>query len=214
MELICFDLDDTLVKANRTHVIAFKKAFKKNMLPKKTSKEILKQFSQESSVLVQKLYPTLTKKQRETVVQDHDYFVITQTAKYMHCFPRVKETLKKLKKKYKIAILSNAKHKEICATLQHVKIKENYFDLIIGNDDVTHPKPAPDEMIKAEQLLKIKKGYMVGDSIYDVRAGNKAGLKTIAVLTGNHSRKELKKEKPWKIIKSLKELPKILEIFK
>jgi len=211
-EIICFDMDNTLVRSNNLHVYAFKKAFSKFKLPKKTTKEIIKTFSLESTVLVRDLYPNLTKKEIIKVVEEHDRIVIREAKNHITVIRGAKGTLKKLKKHYKIAILSNCKHKEIKAIMKAAKFDKNMFDLIIGNDDVKRPKPFPDEIFKAKKLLHIKKGYMVGDSIYDIRAGNKAKLKTIGVLTGNHSRTQLRKEKPWKILKSVADLPKILSV--
>ncbi|MDP3728730.1 MAG: HAD-IA family hydrolase [bacterium] len=211
MQLLCFDLDNTLVRSSKAHIQAFKKAFKKNKLKIKTDKKLLEFFSLESSQLIKKLYPALKEKQREKVVMDHDAFLIKDTIKYTKAIPGAKETLNKLKKDYEIAILSNCKHKEILAILKATKINKNHFDKIIGNDDVKHPKPAPDEIIKAKQLLKLNDGYMIGDSIYDIRAGKKAKVKTIAVCTGNHTKAQLQKEKPYAILKSIKNLEKFLK---
>ena len=210
MEVICFDMDNTLVRSTKLHLEAYKKAFAKRKLPKKSDKEILEGFSIETSRAIKALYPKLTKKEIKAIEDDHDQFVIRNAKNYITSIRGAKGTLKAAKKKYKIAILSNCKHKEITATLKAAKIDSKMFDLIIGNDEVKKPKPAPDEIIKAEHLLHIKKGYMVGDSPYDVRAGKKAGLKTIAVCTGTHSRKELVKEKPWKLVKNISEVKKLI----
>jgi len=51
---------------------------------------------------------------------------------------------------------------------------------------------------------------MVGDSIYDIQAARKAKVKGIAVLTGDHSRSMLKKQKPFMILNSVKGLPRKL----
>ncbi len=211
MKLLCFDLDNTLIRSTPAHIKAFEKAFTQNSLPKKKRKEIIQSFSVESSKLVRKLYPSLDAKQVKKVVDDHDLILIQETAKYAKPIPSAKQTLKLLKKEYELALLSNCKRKEILCLLHHTKINKSFFKVIIGNDNVKHPKPAPDEIIKAEQLLKLNDGYMVGDSVYDIRAGRKAKVKTISVLTGDHSKAQLQKEKPWKIIKSVKDLPKLLK---
>ena len=210
MKLLCFDLDNTLVQSTQVHLKAFQEAFQKYKLPKKTDKEILHFFSLEGSVLVHKLYPKLSKKKIITVVHEHNKRVIKKTARLAKQIPSARATLRKLKKKYTIAILSNCKQKEILAILKAAKIEKNIFDIIVGNDNVRHPKPAPDEIIKAEQLLKMNDGYMIGDSVYDIRAGKRAGVKTIAVCTGIHTKKQLQKERPWKILKSVRDLPKLL----
>jgi phosphoglycolate phosphatase-like HAD superfamily hydrolase len=59
----------------------------------------------------------------------------------------------------------------------------------IGLDDITHSKPDP-EMIKksiAKLDLSPSECVTIGDSIYDIEAGNRAGTKTIAVCTGNNT---------------------------
>ena len=50
--------------------------------------------------------------------------------------------------------------------------------------------------MKTKNKLKQKINYVVGDSVLDIKAGKKIKAKTIAVLTGNTSKK--------KIIKSTK----------
>ena len=209
-EMICFDMDCTLVRSNKLHLKSFNAAFKHNKLPTKTPKEILPVFSQRSYLIIKAMHPHLSHSQIQKVSKDHIKFTIKMAKGNITRIRGVIGTLKKLKKHYKIAILSNCSHKEIDAITKAAGIDENMFDLIIGANEVKHSKPAPDEMFKAEKLLKIKKGYMVGDSIYDIIAGKKAGLKTIGVTTGNHTKKELLKYKPTKVFKSVIELPKYL----
>lgn len=211
MKLICFDMDHTLVRANKTHIIAFNKAFQKNNLPKIKSKKLKKTFGLVGKKVVKKFFPELSAKQAKKVLDDHDNLVIKETKKYSIPFFGVKRILKKLSKSYKLALVSNCKHKEMIAILKAAGIDKKLFSVIIGNDDVKHGKPYPDEILKAEKLTHLNAEYMVGDSIYDVIAGKGAKAKTIAVITGNHSKKELKKYKPDYIISSLRQLPRILK---
>jgi phosphoglycolate phosphatase-like HAD superfamily hydrolase len=74
------------------------------------------------------------------------------------------------------------------------------------------PKPAPDEIIKAEKLLKQKADYMVGDTVYDIIAARKAKVKSIGVTSGLQDYNKLKTENPHKILKSVKDLPKFLKL--
>lgn len=210
MDIICFDLDNTLVKGSNAHILAFEKAFVLHHLPKKTKKGIVKYLSLESTVLVKKLYPSLNQNEIRNVVLDHDKILMQETGKKITAIPGALKALHRLKPHYKLALISNCKHKEILATLAYAKLDTSLFEIIIGNDEVKLPKPAPDEIIKAEQLLHIKKGYMIGDATYDIRAGKKAKLKTIAVLTGHHTIEQLSKENPDAIVKSIADVPKIL----
>ena len=63
---------------------------------------------------------------------------------------------------------------------------ENLIDVIIGGDDVTHEKPAPDGLLKAIEALGTDKREVlyVGDSLVDAKAAQLAGVDFAAVLTG------------------------------
>jgi phosphoglycolate phosphatase len=66
-------------------------------------------------------------------------------------------------------------------------------------------------LVAANELgVPIGQCAIVGDSVVDIQAGKFAGAKTIAVLTGLFSRKELEKNKPDFIIKDVNSLPDVL----
>lgn len=209
--LICFDLDETLIRSNKVHILAFNKSFKMNGLKqvpyKKIESELIGKRSEE---ILNDLYPGLPKKKFKKILRDRTNFVIKETYKYTKQIDNASLILKKLREKYEIGLLSNCRHKEIDALLKGAKIDKKLFDIIIGKDEVKRSKPYPDEIFKAEHLLRRKAVYIIGDSIYDIRAGKKAKVKTIAVLTGNDKLNNIKKEKPYKIIKSIKYLVNIL----
>lgn len=209
-KLICFDMDNTLIDADKLHVTAFNKAFKKNNLKAPNPKKLKKLFGKLGILIVKDLFPKLRHKEILKVLEDHDNFVYKETKKYAKPFKGVKKTLKKLKEEYKLGVISNCKHKEILEILKAAGLEKKLFDVIIGNDDVKHGKPWPDEILKAEKLTHVRAAFMVGDTIYDIMAGKKAKVKTIAVLTGNHSRKMLKKYKPDYTLKGIHEIPKVI----
>ena len=209
-KLICFDMDDTILDSNRAHIEAYNLAFQKNNLPIISGKRLKALFGIVGEELIKRLFPKLNSKKIKMISNDHIYFLINKTKKYLKPFKDTRMTLRKLKKKYKLALLSNCTHREIIASLEAAKVDKNIFDIIVGDDDVKHGKPYPDEILKAKKLLHMKAAYMIGDSIYDVMAGKKAGVRTIAVLTGNHSRSEIKKYKPDYIMKNLSGINKIL----
>ncbi len=144
------------------------------------------------------------------MIDKHDYYLYKDTKKYVRKIFGVERVLRKIKNNYFIAVLSNCSHKNIEVILKSAGYDLSLFDLLIGYDDVKKPKPYPDEIIKAENLMKVDSVYMVGDSPYDIMAAKKAKVKCIGVLSGHYTREVLEKEKPFKIIKSLKELLKIV----
>ena len=111
-------------------------------------------------------------------------------------------------KGYKIAIVSNSSLKEVKIVLGHTGIKN--YDVLISKDQVKKGKPAPDGINLAKRLLHAKEALMVGDTPYDILAGKKAKATTIAVLTGEHSRKELSKYKPDFVLDNISGIKKII----
>ena len=205
-KLICFDMDNTIIDATKTHIIAYKKALKNYGLKVNESK-LRSLLGMEGHYLIKKLYPKLKKEEINKIMETHHKVIIKKKQKSIK---GAVKSLKKLRKEYELAIVSNCRSDEIPKILRKAKINPDIFDIKIGNDSVNHPKPFPDEILKAEKLLHLKADYIVGDSIYDIIAGKRAKVKTIAVLTGNTRILILKKYKPNKILKSVADLPKFL----
>lgn len=210
--LICFDLDNTLIRSNKCHLQAYQLAFKKNKVKQKiTNKEILKYFGEGSRKIVEELFPKAAEEFIDKIVYDHDMLVRKKTKKFVKRIPNARTMLSRLKQQWKLAVISNCNHKLIIALLDAVKIPRSWFSIIIGQDQVKHPKPAPDELLKAEHMAKHPVDYFIGDSIYDVRAAKKAKVKVIAVASGVNSKEQLKKEHPYRVCKNLKEMTRIIQ---
>ncbi len=210
--LICFDLDNTLIKSNQCHLEAYQLAFKKNNVEKKiTNKEILKYFGEGSRKIVEELFPKASREFIDKIVYNHDILVRKKTKKLVKIMPNARTMLSKLKQQWKLAVISNCNHKLIITLLDAVKIPVSWFSIIIGQDQVKHPKPAPDELLKAEHIARHKAAYFIGDSIYDIRAGKRARIRVIAIPSGVNSAAQLKKEHPYRVCKKLKELSAIIQ---
>lgn len=128
-------------------------------------------------------------------------------------FPNVKETLQTLSQRFPLALITlrYVLRDQVIEELKRLGLKK-YFRAVVTALDVEKPKPFPDALLMAAEKLgvPINKCVIVGDSIADIQAGKSAGAKTVAVLSGLFSRKELEKEKPDLIIGDIKPLPKFL----
>ncbi len=89
-----------------------------------------------------------------------------------------------------IVLASSAKEEEV----------QRYIDLLdatgrIGAfttaDDVERTKPEPDIVVAAMEKAGTERAVMIGDSTWDIEAAGRAGLQTVAVLTGGFSEAEL-----------------------
>ena len=70
---------------------------------------------------------------------------------------------------------------------------ETEFDLVVGSDDVQHPKPHPEPVLKALERLgrPAAEAVFIGDSRHDLECGRAAGVRTAAVLWGPFGRSDL-----------------------
>jgi len=205
-------MDNTLLRSNKAHVKAFNKAFVKLGLKKVKAKSLIEHFGKVGILVIKAVYPMLSDKEAEKILLLHNQLVAKETAKYAKQINGADKSLKQLKKMgFKLALLTNCSHSEIKALLKSAGIDAKSFRLFVGADDVRHGKPWPDEILKARKALKAHCIYMIGDSVYDVRTGKKANAKTISVLTGDFTRKQLLKEKPDYILKSVREVPALMK---
>ena len=81
--------------------------------------------------------------------------------------------------------------------LAHVKLAR-FFDTIVGCDSTARHKPDPEPVRLALHRLRCDPcdAVFVGDSVYDVIAGNAAGVATIAALWGAFERHDLEPGSP------------------
>ena len=75
---------------------------------------------------------------------------------------------------------------------------DSTFDLMVCADDVDHPKPHPEPVLRALGALTAAadRTLFVGDSIHDMESGRAAGVVTAAVLWGPFGREDLKAAAP------------------
>jgi pyrophosphatase PpaX len=75
---------------------------------------------------------------------------------------------------------------------------EDSFDVVIGSDDVTHPKPHPEPVLTALDRMhaKAEGAVFIGDSRHDMESGRAAGVKTAAALWGPFDRRHLEDLRP------------------
>jgi HAD superfamily hydrolase (TIGR01509 family) len=103
-----------------------------------------------------------------------------------------RELLEELKRRdHALVLASSAKEHEV----------DHYLDLLGAREladgwttsaDVERTKPEPDLVAAAIEKAGGGKAVMVGDSTWDCKAAERAGIATIGVLTGGFSREELR----------------------
>lgn len=89
----------------------------------------------------------------------------------------------------------------------------DYFDTVVGADDVERHKPAPDPLLVALDRLEARpdEAAYVGDSPFDIAAAKAAGVFAVAVTWGGiHSEESLRAEEPDAVVSTPEELCGVL----
>jgi len=127
-------------------------------------------------------------------------------------YPGVISVLTKLKKKYKLAIVSDAPSMKAWMRLISMKI-DDFFDVVITKSEVKRQKNSPIPFKVALKKLNIKpeEAIMVGDRIErDIHTAKKLGLKTCFARYGVENPPALGKSGADWEIEDFKELNKFL----
>ena len=133
--------------------------------------------------------------------------------------PYLDEVLTELKKKgYKLGIITNtvtSREEHVRMALRKIDV-EKYFDAILTSVDVGHEKPDERIFMTALRKLRVKpnEAIMVGNRISaDIMGGNRMGMKTILFKWNKRYPEKITspEEQPARTIKSLKELPFVLQ---
>jgi HAD superfamily hydrolase (TIGR01549 family) len=117
------------------------------------------------------------------------------------------ELISELKRRGHVVVLASssiAKHAEHFVDLLEVR---ELVDAWTTKDDVDATKPEPDLIKAAIEKAGTDDAVMVGDTPWDVEAAQKAGVRTICVLTGGaYSEAELRDRGALAVYESVKEL--------
>lgn len=210
IKAIIFDVDDTLIDFSRIATPIHIKVAKKLKIRIPNAYQLNRLWGVTWEDMANELWPKGNhKKIKKEIFKEYKKFKFKP-------LPRAIETIKKLKDKYILGIVSSKPKKILISQFKEANIPYKYFKFLYAAEDTPYDKPNPKVFSKPlKNLKKIKRNEIlyVGDSIYDCIASKKAKLQFVAVLTGHYSKKEFIKKgvKTKNILKSVKYLPYWLE---
>lgn len=208
--ILIFDLDGTLINGKKAHAEAYNLAFERNGLQRISPESIYEHFGLPVKDIIKKLYPIISSRRLANCIKDQRESVIKKCINLVRPVVGAAEVLEALAHKYILAIISTNLHENILKLARAGGIDPKMFRIIIGDDEVERPKPAPDGILKIKELIASPIDYFVGDTIYDLRAAKAADVRAIGVLSGIGTFKQLWAEKPAHVISSVVELPNVL----
>ena len=109
-----------------------------------------------------------------------------------HLLLGAREAVENAFKIARLGVVTTKTGKYSVELLEHFDLMK-YFEVMIGREDVEHPKPHPEPIFKALSKMDVdrKRCWMIGDTCMDMLSAREAGVTGIAVTSGYGSRQQL-----------------------
>lgn len=203
-----FDFDYTLADSSRGIVMCYRNVLERHHhtgITDETIKRTIGKTLQESFSIMTGITDADTLEMyRKEYVKEADTHMTANT----FLFPETIEVFTRLKTNgAKLGIIST-KYRYRIMELLGKKLPENFLDIIVGGEDVQHPKPAPEGVLFAIGHLGCRKEDVlyVGDSTVDAETAQAAQVDFAGVLHGATTYDELAAYPHVAIMKTLAEL--------
>jgi len=212
--VILFDLDGTLIDSTDAIVDTFYYVFKQyNFDFGGGDEDIINLIGYPLEVMFEKLGVSSHLTQEYTTTYKERYRLISKDSTTL--IDGAKQSLDEAKKVARLAVVTTKTARYAKPLLAHLGILD-YFEEIIGAEDVTNCKPFAEPINKVLELMNISKTnneiWMIGDTRLDLIASNRAMIRSIGVSTGYEKSEILEQYTPYVVENSLKAVRLIIKI--
>jgi HAD superfamily hydrolase (TIGR01509 family) len=184
------DVDGTLVETNYHHAIAWYRAFTQNGVELPVWR-IHRAIGMGGDQLVGALAGQDVENEKGDEIRFAEKVLYMAMIHEVRPLPDARRLIEVLKERdHKVVLASSAKKEEIEHYLDLLDARE-LADAWTSSADVQRTKPEPDLVQAALEKVGGGGAVMIGDSVWDVEAAKRVGLKTIAVRTGGFGQDEL-----------------------
>lgn len=209
--VIVFDLDGTLVDTQELIFQSFIHTFKKYKPDYTLSEEELKSFL--GPTLKQSFSRYFPENMCDELIAYYREFNHKEHDNYVKEVPHAKETLAYLKEQgYDLAVVSNKTEYAVRLGLHHFEM-DQYFDVVLGCESIQNPKPDPEGLLKACEMLN--RGHddliYIGDAVSDITATKRMGGYSVGFILDETRAEEMKNAKPCSILYDIKDLIPLLK---
>jgi HAD superfamily hydrolase (TIGR01509 family) len=204
------DVDGTLVDTNFHHAIAWFRAFRQHELVLPIWR-IHRHIGMGGDQLVAALCDEETEEEKGDDIRAAEKTLYFELIDEVQPLRGARELIEELKERgHAVVLASSAKSEEVDHYLDLLDARE-LADGWTSSADVEATKPEPDLVTAAMDRAGNGDAVMVGDTTWDCEAAKRAGVPTVAVLTGGFSKAELREAGAAAVFHSIEELRQALD---
>lgn len=195
LSFVIFDTDGTLVEDLDLIVAAYNYAVSEYLEREFGVEEVSALFGPPMSKIVAK---AVAPEFLDVAVKKYHEYYSVHFHERARSYPGVRKMLTSLKEaSYRLGVLTGAGREAARITLEKSRLSE-FFDAIVTGDDVTQPKPDPEGLGLAINLMKAfpERTVCIGDSPLDIQASRRFGIRSGAALWGSRNIEEIRALKP------------------
>lgn len=189
---VLFDVDGTLVDSNFHHVVAWHRAFL-DVDKEVPCWRIHGLIGRSGSELVRILLGDEFAEVHGSDVEKRHTRYFVESASTLRTLPGARELLGAIAEQGWRAVLATSAGEAELAVLRDVLDAEDLVAAVTSAADADKSKPHPDIVTSALECIGAQPGQAIflGDTVWDVQAGRRAGVPTAAVLSGGIAREAL-----------------------
>lgn len=206
------DIDGTLVDTNYQHAIAWYRAFRQHGVPLPLWR-IHRGIGMGGDQMVETLAGEEVENDQGEDIRSAESALYLAMIDEVEPFAAARDLIAELERRGNpIVLATSAKQGEVDHYLDLLGAREQ-ADAWTTSDDVEATKPEPDLVLAALEKSDTEPddAVMVGDSTYDCEAAARAGVRTVAVLTGGFSIEELEESGAEQVFESVGDLRERLD---
>ena len=212
MSVAILDVDGTLVDTNYQHALAWYRAFRGHQVVLPIWR-IHRHIGMGGDQLVESLAGEEVERSKGDSIRELEGRCYGEMIDEVEVMEGARELLVELRERgHTVILASSAKPDEIERYVELLGARE-LADAWTSSGDVEATKPQPDLVHSALDRAggRPEEAVMIGDSPWDVEAAKRAGVRTVAVMTGGFAPEELTNAGAVEVFESVAELAGALE---
>jgi HAD superfamily hydrolase (TIGR01549 family) len=184
------DVDGTLVDTNYHHAIAWYRAFREHGVTLPLWR-IHRHIGMGGDQVVRALGDERLEEEKGDTIREREKERYLELIDEVEPLPDARRLVLELKKRgHRVVLASSAKEHEVDHYIKLLDIGD-VVDGWTTSADVEATKPEPDLVIASFEKAGGGKAVLLGDSTWDCESARRAGVDTVALLTGGYSAAEL-----------------------